>query len=95
MPRDEGDFAQSAGISSCLANFALRTGWSDIPEDIRRRAQHHILDATGIALAAGTFDFADRSLDGIQAMAGGSGNVGVIGKGITLPPRDAAARRTS
>jgi 2-methylcitrate dehydratase PrpD len=90
MPRDDDTATLREGISGRLARYALSTDWTDIPDEVRRRAQHHILDATGIALASTAFDFADRTLAGLQSIAGEGGSVGVIGKTTRLPPRDAA-----
>jgi 2-methylcitrate dehydratase PrpD len=90
MPRDDDTATLREGISGRLARYALSTDWTDIPDAVRRRAQHHILDATGIALASTAFDFADRTLAGLQSIAGEGGSVGVIGKTTRLPPRDAA-----
>ncbi len=96
MPKDENLSISEMGISTVLAGFVGKTEWNDIPEDVRRRAQHLILDAVGIALASTTFEFAQRTLDGVRAMQvadasdSGGGTVGVVGTGTFLPPRDAA-----
>jgi len=90
MPRDDDTATLREGISGRLARFAVATDWDDIPDEVRRRAQHHILDATGIALASTAFDFADRTLAGLKELAGDGAAVGVIGKSTHLPPRDAA-----
>ncbi|EWY37796.1 2-methylcitrate dehydratase [Skermanella stibiiresistens SB22] len=90
MPRDEPS-SRRATISSTLADFAAGLNWDAIPAEIRTRAKHHILDAVGIALAAGTFDFAHRTLTALNGLSGGAaGTVGVIGKSMRLAPRDAA-----
>lgn len=72
-----------------LARFAARLRAEDIPANIRARACHHILDATGIALASTKYDFAQRTLTAIAGLAG-TGPVPVIGMPASLPPRDAA-----
>ena len=89
-----------ANIASSLAAFAggLRAG--DVPDRVRLRALHLMLDATGIALASHQFDFAAVSLRGIEALsdpgareaAEGAGRGGgtVIGHPRRLPFRDAA-----
>ncbi|MBY0509590.1 MAG: MmgE/PrpD family protein [Rhodospirillaceae bacterium] len=76
-------------ISEQFGAFAVNLSSSDIPADVRLRAQHHILDAVGIALASGRYDFSKTTLKGIQAL-GGTGNVPVIGMNARLSPRDAA-----
>lgn len=76
-------------ISEQLGAFAVNLSSRDIPADVRLRAQHHILDAVGIALASGKYDFSKTTLKGIQAL-GGTGTVPVIGMNARLSPRDAA-----
>ena len=56
---------------------------------MRERAKHLILDATGIALASGRYDFAHKAATAISGL-GGEGRVPVIGLPLRLPPRDAA-----
>ena len=81
---------QSSGnISHTLAVFAAGLEGSQIPAEVRLRAQHHMLDAIGIAFASGRFDFARKMLAGTVAL-GGQGAVPVIGMATTLSPRDAA-----
>jgi 2-methylcitrate dehydratase PrpD len=72
-----------------LAAFACETRHEDIPEPVRVRAAHHMLDAAGIALASTRYDFAHRMLTGVRGL-GGEGNVPVIGMPARLSPRDAA-----
>lgn len=76
-------------IAERLAAFARDLGDRDIPDDVRGRARHLILDATGIALASTRHDFASRALAGITAL-GDRGAVPVIGFGTQLTARDAA-----
>ena len=56
---------------------------------MRERAKHLILDATGIALASGRYDFAHKAATAISGL-GGEGPVPVIGLPLRLPARDAA-----
>src|SRR5262245_51290054 len=83
--------AQAAAplIGKVLADFAHDLTYEAIPEAVRERAKHLILDATGIAFASGRYDFAHKSLTAITALAG-SGDVPVIGLPARLPARDAA-----
>src|SRR5262249_34802753 len=76
-------------IAAQLGAFTTSLNASDVPADVRLRGQHHILDAIGIALASGRFDFAKKTLAGIKAL-GGTGEVPVIGMAAKLSPRDAA-----
>jgi 2-methylcitrate dehydratase PrpD len=56
---------------------------------VRERAKHLMLDATGIAYASGSYDFAHKTLTAIAGL-GGDGRVPVIGLPQRLSPRDAA-----
>ncbi|MHA1569595.1 MAG: MmgE/PrpD family protein, partial [Alphaproteobacteria bacterium] len=56
---------------------------------VRTRAAHHMLDAAGIAVASTRYDFAHKTLAGLQAL-GGAGEVPVLGLPARLSPRDAA-----
>jgi len=86
---DAAPAARTPDMAARLAAFAAELRWDDIPAQVRERAVHHILDATGIALAASRFDFAQRTLTAMQAL-GGAGEVPVIGLPAALSPRDAA-----
>jgi 2-methylcitrate dehydratase PrpD len=72
-----------------LPEFATTLQIEDVPEAIRLRAAHHILDAVGIAFVSSRYDFAHRTLTAIRGLAG-AGAVPVIGMPASLPPRDAA-----
>lgn len=75
-------------IAETLAHFVHRTRLADVPVAVRRRAAHLMLDATGIAYAAGTFDFARTTLAGLSTFE--PGDAVVIGHPQTLAIRDAA-----
>lgn len=75
-------------ISASLAEFAASLRLDDVPAAVRERAKHLMLDALGIALASGTFEFARKALAGLRAL--GEGDSWVIGMGAQLAPRDAA-----
>ena len=72
-----------------LARFAADLRPEDIPERVRRRAAHHILDAVGLAYAASRTEYAHRTLTALRGLAG-EGAVPVLGLPARLPPRDAA-----
>jgi len=76
-------------ISSRLAGHAAAFSLDQVPEDVRTRASHLMLDALGIALASTQWDFAHRTLAGLRELAGPGGDVPVIGMGQDLPLRDA------
>jgi 2-methylcitrate dehydratase PrpD len=76
-------------ITQQLARFAARTKADDIPQTVRVRALHHMLDAAGIAIAASRYDHSHRVLTAMRGL-GGAGKVPVFGLPARLSPRDAA-----
>ncbi len=78
-----------APITERLADFALDLTHDAVPAEVRTRAAHHMLDAAGIALASTRYDFAHKTLAGMQAL-GGTGNVPIFGLPARMSPRDAA-----
>ena len=76
-------------ISECLAGFAAGLQHDAIPAEVRTRAAHHMLDAAGIAVASTRYEFAHKTLAGLQAL-GSSGDVPVLGLPARMNPRDAA-----
>jgi 2-methylcitrate dehydratase PrpD len=81
--------AARPSISQTLAQFAHDLSFDTIPTQVRERAKHLMLDATGIAYASGAYDFAHKTLTAIAGL-GGTGQVPVIGLPQRLSPRDAA-----
>ena len=75
-------------ISQQLAEYAAGFSYETIPDAVRRRAMHLMLDATGLALASTKFDFARRAFAGIADLAG-PGDSAVLGHSARLPLRDA------
>lgn len=79
----------SGPIQNVLAEFAANLKHEEIPDVVRVRAMHHMLDAAGIAQASTRYDFAHKTLAGLRALAG-EGDVPVFGMTAALPFRDAA-----
>ncbi len=77
----------NATLSDTLARFALDLRWEAIPEPVRRRAKHLMLDAIGIAYAAAAFPFAEAARAALAEF--GAGASPVIGQGRSLGLRDA------
>jgi 2-methylcitrate dehydratase PrpD len=75
-------------MSGRLAEFALGLAYEDIPETVRERARHLLLDAIGIAYASRGYHFAKATMDALVSL--GAGTSPVIGGGRTLSARDAA-----
>lgn len=85
----ESVVASQAPIASTLSAFVARTRHDDIPEAVRTRALHHMLDAAGIAVATTRYDHAHRVLTAVRGL-GGAGSVPVFGFPARLAMRDAA-----
>jgi 2-methylcitrate dehydratase PrpD len=81
--------APSANLARALAQFAHGLRHDDLPDEVKRKSRHHILDAIGLAFASHHFPFAAPGLAGFRA-AGAPGESTVIGHGARLQPRDAA-----
>lgn len=81
--------APSANLARALAGFAHALRHDDLPQAVRTKSQHHILDALGLAFASRHFPFARTGLAGFRA-AGAEGNITVIGESTGLHVRDAA-----
>jgi 2-methylcitrate dehydratase PrpD len=79
---------QTESISRRIARFAHGLRYEDIPGAVIERAKLHILDATGIAFASSTFDFARRSMDALLSL--GAGDQPVMAHRERLSLRDAA-----
>ncbi|WP_345817496.1 MmgE/PrpD family protein (plasmid) [Paraburkholderia sp. PREW-6R] len=94
MASTEGDnvMAETNEVISparSLAEFAHSLEPAAIPNELRRKATHHIVDAIGLAFASRRFPFAEPALRGCAA-AGAPGASTVIGGAQQLAPRDAA-----
>ena len=64
-------------MSGRLAEFALGLAYEDIPETVRERARHLLLDAIGIAYASRGYHFAKATMDALVSL--GAGTSPVIG----------------
>ncbi|MDM0107662.1 MmgE/PrpD family protein [Variovorax sp. J22R24] len=81
--------AAATTLSSRLSDFATGLELAAVPEAVRSRAAHLMLDALGIALASTQWDFSRATLAGLRELAGPGGDTPVIGYGQDLPLRDA------
>src|SRR5438552_16721794 len=80
---------QAELISEALAAFAHDLSPAAIPAEVRERAKHLILDATGIALGSGRYAFAHKASTATSGL-GGAGDVPAIGLPLPLRRREAA-----
>lgn len=74
-------------ISEQLAGFAQGLAYEDVPKPVARMAKYLILDAVGIALAASTYDFAQKTVQSLTSF--GTGDADIIGFQTKLALRDA------
>lgn len=72
-----------------IARFATQARLADVPAAVVNRAKLHILDALGLGLASNTYEYGQRSVEGIAAMGPG-GTCSVIGRPERMEMRDAA-----
>lgn len=77
----------TATLAEQLGAFAARLRPEDIAPDVRARACHLMLDATGIACASTRYEFAQRTLSAAREL--GEGDSDVIGMSAKLSLRDA------
>src|SRR5262245_28700299 len=75
-------------ISDSFSRFASSTSLGQIPAEVRELAKHLILDGIGVALAASTYDFSQKTFDALHS-AFGEGDGDVIGFSRRLSMRDA------
>jgi len=75
-------------VSRTFAEYVAGFSYDQIPDAVRERAKYLMLDAVGIALASGRYEFAHHTLTGITGMAG-RGECSVLGMAHKLPLRDA------
>ena len=87
LPTNLAASGTTVPVSSQLAGFAARLRVEDIPGDVMEQAKRHLLDCLGIALASSSFDFAHRTANALQGLAG-VGAHPVIGYSMKLPLRD-------
>lgn len=76
-------------LAMSLAQWAAATGPDEVPQAAIEKAQLHVLDTLGLALASHAEAFCTPSLTGI-ANAGSAGECSVLGSSTRLAPRDAA-----
>jgi len=75
-------------IAEAFADFAAGLRSQDIPAELREKAQLHVLDTIGCALAGADSDFARHSLAALKRLGDGSGST-AIGQRGGLGLRDA------
>ena len=79
--------AARPSLAETLARFCVACDCDAIPRAIRSKAKLHLLDSVGVALAAASFDFAQRAYAGLHGFGGG--DYAAIGMPQPLSLRDA------
>ena len=74
-------------ISAALARFTTNLKLSDVPQAVRERAKHLMLDSIGLAFATTTFNYSRITLAAMQEL--GSGRASVFAHSERLAMRDA------
>lgn len=80
--------ASTEPLARTVGEFAARVRLGDVPPDVVDRARHLILDAVGVALAAGDHEFTRRARRALARF--GTGDQPVLGLPDRLAPREAA-----
>ena len=76
-------------ISSTLARFTTNLQLSDVPQAVRERAKHLILDSIGLAFATAPLGYAQVTLAALQDLGDGHGEASVFAHSERLALRDA------
>ncbi|AMH43879.1 MULTISPECIES: MmgE/PrpD family protein [Burkholderiaceae] len=77
----------STSISAALARFTTNLRLDDVPQAVRERAKHLILDSIGLAFATTTFNYSRATLAAMQELD--SGHASVFAHSERLAMRDA------
>ena len=72
-------------ISATLARFTTNLQLPDVPQPVRERAKHLMLDSIGLAFATTTFNYSRITLAAMQEL--GSGNASVFAHSERLAMR--------
>ncbi len=80
------DTAVAGGTTRRLAEFVARTRFDDIPDDVRRRTKHLILDAIGCGMLGARLPWSQVAVNGLAAVDDGtSATVWGHGRRMTGP----------
>ncbi len=77
-------------LAQHISNHAAGFSADDIPDLVRTRATHLMLDAIGIAFASTGHNFSRVTLNAFKELSAGASEVPIIGMGEKLSARDAA-----
>ncbi|WP_167097578.1 MmgE/PrpD family protein [Mycobacterium sp. DL592] len=77
------------GTTGRLVNWARTLTWDDVPDSVRRRAAHLVLDGLGCALIGAQLPWSRVATEAVLAIEG-AGSAPVIGTGLTTTPAGTA-----
>jgi len=80
-------------LTEKLADFAVKTGYEDIPDPVLRRTKTHVLDTLGVTIA-GYRSIKSSNLFAAICLLGGSGEATIIGDGRRISVQNAAMINT-
>jgi len=72
----------STSISAALARFTTNLRLDDVPQAVRERAKHLILDSIGLAFATTTFNYSRATLAAMQELDSGTRRCSRIRSGL-------------
>jgi aconitate decarboxylase len=87
--------SRSSGVTGRLATWLARTELADVPEDVRERAMHILLDGIGCALVGVRLPWSDIATEAVLGLEGDGGRCELIGVGRSTTPSAAALLNSS
>jgi 2-methylcitrate dehydratase PrpD len=86
--------SQPDGVTGRLVSWIHELAWDDVPDKVRVRAAHLLLDGLGCALVGAQLPWSRVATDAVLGIEGG-GDAVVIGTGRTTTPAGAALLNSS
>ncbi|MFH8445997.1 MmgE/PrpD family protein [Streptomyces sp. NPDC018026] len=77
-----GDPSDPDGVTGLLATWIADLRYEDVPQDVRERAGHLLLDGLACALVGARLPWSELAVDTVLALEG-AGDVPVLGRGVT------------
>ena len=84
------EFPKVPGLTRYVSEFIVNTKFEDIPDNVLALSRKSILDGFGLALAGSVSTLAPLVKQYIGSLNGCRGKAGIIGTGLSVPPRFAA-----
>jgi 2-methylcitrate dehydratase PrpD len=90
MAASSGKLARADGLTRQVAEFIVRTGYTDLPQEVIDLGKKSILDGLGLALSGSVAETGGLTREYLQSLGLGRSNATVIGSPIKAPVRFAA-----